>query len=187
MACLLAVVLLSGVAAAQNPPWWAGLGVRDLKGGPLAVKGRWIVVVFLGQECPVSNVAISTLNRLAAEFGPRGFDFVGAYVDATADLPALREHAAAYAVGFATADDRAHRLVNAAGATYTPEVAVFTPQGARLYRGRIDDRVGDFGAARPTAAHQDLRDALAAIAAGRPIPSDGRHGFGCAIPELAVP
>jgi hypothetical protein len=153
----------------------------------LAAPGRWIVVVFLGQECPVSNVAIPTLNSIAAEFGPRGFSFVGAYVDPTADLPTLRAHAEAYSVGFPAADDRAHRLVKLAGATYTPEVAVFTPQGKRLYRGRIDDRVGDFRSERPVAAHQDLRDALAAIAAGAPIPSDGRHGFGCAIPEGAPP
>jgi hypothetical protein len=131
----------------------------------------------------VSNASIPVLNSLAAEFSPRGFAFVGAYVDPTADLEALRSHVADYAIGFPTADDREHRLVRAAGATYTPEVAVFSAAGARLYGGRIDDRVGAFGAARPAAAHQELRQVLAALASGSPGPFKGNLGFGCAIPE----
>jgi len=54
-----------------------------------------------------------------------------------------------------------------------------------LYRGRIDDRVGDLGFARPAAAHDDLRDVLEAIAAGKAGPFPGKQGFGCFIPERA--
>lgn len=177
---------LAGAGAAAGP-WWGPLQVRDLRGSPLTPAARWIVVVFLGQECPVSNASIPVLNRLAAEFAPRGFAFIGAYVDPTADLAALRAHAADYSIGFATADDREHRLARAAGATYTPEVAVFSAAGARLYRGRIDDRVGESGAARPAAAHQDLRDVLSALSSGSPGPFPGRTGYGCAIPEAVRP
>jgi hypothetical protein len=152
-------------------------------GAQLNPAALWYVVVFLGQECPVSNTSIPVLNKLAAEFTPRGFAFVGAYVDPTADLAALRAHASEYAIGFPTADDREHRLVRIAGASYTPEVAVFSAGGAKVYGGRIDDRVGDFGAARPAAAHQDLRDVLAALASGSPGPFRGKSGYGCAIPE----
>jgi hypothetical protein len=172
-----------GVAAGAPASWWRQLGVRDLAGAPLNPAGRWFVVIFLGQECPVSNASIPVLNKLAADFSPRGFAFVGAYVDPTADLGALRTHAADYSVGFPTADDREHRLAGAAGATYTPEVAVFSAAGAKLYAGRIDDRVGDFGAARPAAAHEELRDVLAALASGSPGPFRGKPGYGCAIPE----
>jgi len=171
----------------SSPLWWRQLRVRDLRGSPLNPAGRWLVVVFLGQECPVSNASIPVLNKLAAEFAPRGFTFIGAYVDPTADLEALRAHAADYAIGFATADDREHRLVRAAGATFTPEAAVFSAAGARLYAGRIDDRVGAFGAARPAAANQELRRVLAALAAGAPGPFEGIAGYGCAIPEAVRP
>ncbi len=170
-------------AADGAASWWRQLHVCDLRGAPLNPAARWFVVVFLGQECPVSNVSIPVLNRLAAEFAPRGFAFVGAYVDPTADLGTLRAHATDYAVGFPTADDRGHRLVQAAGATYTPEVAVFSAGGAKLYDGRIDDRVGESGAARPAAAHQELRDVLVALASGSPGPFRGIAGYGCAIPE----
>jgi hypothetical protein len=127
------------------------------------------------------------LNALSTEFSLRGFAFVGAYVDPTADLEALRAHARDYAIGFPTADDRGHRLARAAGASYTPEVAVFSADGARLYLGRIDDRVGESGAARPAATHQELRDVLVALAAGATGPFRGVAGYGCAIPEEVRP
>lgn len=169
--------------AAGTSAWWRQLAVQDLSGAPLDPAARWFVVVFMGQECPVSNESIPVLNRLSAEFAPMGFVMVGAFVDPTADLASLRAHVAEFAVGFPAADDRNHRLVRAAKATYTPEVAVFSAGGKMLYKGRIDDRVGSFGASRPAAAHQDLRDALIAIAAGTAPPSKGSRGFGCAIPE----
>jgi len=188
---LLAVLLLLGLVKAQGGPspaaWLSSLGLRDLKGAPVECRGRWLVVVFLGPDCPVSNASIPVLNHLAAEFGPQGFTFVGAYVDPTADLAALRTHAADYSLGFTAADDRAHHLAGLAGATYTPEAVVFTAAGGRVYDGRIDDRVGSRGAARPAATHQDLRDVLLALAAGQSGPFKGVTGYGCAIPEAVAP
>jgi hypothetical protein len=184
----LAILALSVAgAAAGGPPeaplWWRKLSVVGLDGAPLVPASRRIVVVFLSEECPVSNACIPVLNQLASDFSHRGFAFVGAYVDPESGLPSLREHARSYAISFATADDREHRLVRAASATLTPEAAVFSEDGALLYRGRIDDRVGDLGFARPAATRNDLRDVLEAIAAGKPGPFPSKPGFGCFIPE----
>ncbi len=132
----------------------------------------------------MANAEIPVLNDLAAEFAPRGVNFVGVYSDPTAELPALRQHAAEFHAGFVAADDRAQKIVLALGATYTPEVFVFSrEEGRLLYRGRIDNRVEDFGAARPAATRQDLREVLAALVAGRPGPFEDRPGFGCAIAQ----
>jgi hypothetical protein len=179
----LALGCAAAAAPAAPPLWWRNLAVRDLDGLPLRPAGPRIVVVFLSAECPVSNASIPVLNRLAADFSHRGFAFVGAYVDPEWDLPALRAHARAYAIAFATADDREHRLVRAASAKITPEVAVFSEKGVIVYQGRIDDRVGDLGFARPAATRNDLRDVLEAIAGGKPGPFPARPGFGCFIPE----
>src|ERR1700677_3975588 len=144
-------------AAAGGPPeaplWWRKLSVVGLDGAPLVPAARRIVVVFLSEECPVSNAYIPVLNQLASDFSRRGFAFVGAYVAPGSGLPALREHARSYTVSFATADDRGHGLVRVASAALTPEAVVFSEDGAVLYRGRIDDRVGNLGAARPVAVH----------------------------------
>jgi thiol-disulfide isomerase/thioredoxin len=178
-----ATACIAADAPPGPPQWWRQLAVRDLAGLPLAPASRRIVVVFISSECPVSNSYIPVLNPLAADFSRRGFAFVAAYVDGESDLAALRDHAKSYAISFATADDRQHRLVRAAAATLTPEVAVFSEDGVVLYRGRIDDRVGDLGFARPSATHDDLREVLEAIAAGKPGPFAARPGFGCFIPE----
>jgi thiol-disulfide isomerase/thioredoxin len=184
-AALVALALLGlGADSPRDVPrWWRSLDVRDLNGAELKPASPRIVVVFLSSECPVSNTYIPVLNKLAADFAPRGFSFVGAYVDPESDLPALREHAKSYGIVFATADDREQRLVRAASAKITPEAAVFSEEGAVLYRGRIDDRVGDLGFARPAATRNDLHDVLEAIAAGKPGPFPDRPGFGCFVPE----
>ena len=179
---LLVLCLLGLQGRAAGPGWWEQLAVRTLDGAALKPDGRWIVVVFLSPECPVANVDIPVLNSLAAKFTPRGFNFVGAYADPGLALPDLRRHAAEFQLGFPAVDDREQRLVRAAGATFTPEVGVFSRAGVLLYRGRIDDRVEDFGAARPAAVHEDLREVLTALAAGDPGPFANRPGFGCSIP-----
>jgi hypothetical protein len=177
-----ALCLLAPAARAAEMGWWRQLDVRGLDGAALTPAGRWIVVVFLSPECPVANADIPVLNALAREFGPRGATFVGAYADPTLTLPELRRHATDYRLQYSLVDDRDQRLARAAGATYTPEVCVYSRDGALLYRGRIDDRVGGFGAARPAATREDLREVLAALVAGRPGPFPSQPGFGCALP-----
>jgi hypothetical protein len=52
-----------------------------------------------------------------------------------------------------------------------------------LYRGRIDDRVADFGKRRVEPTRRDLRLALDAILAGKPVPARRTKAVGCYIPE----
>ena len=179
LALLPAALRAEGVATG----WWGQFGARSPDGAPVAPAGRWIVLVFLSPECPLANAAAPILDALVKEFTPRGFAFVGVYADPAITPEALRRHAQDYGFSFPTVDDRTQRVARAAGATYTPEAFVFSPDGTRLYRGRIDDRVGDFGEARPAATRQDLRDVLAALAAGRSGPFENHPGFGCAIPQ----
>lgn len=180
---------LAGPAAASEPgsSWWNRLEARDLSGAPLPANGKWIVLVFLSPECPLANADVPVLNRLAADFAPSGVAFVGVYADPTLGLATLKRHAAEFRLAFPVVDDRAQRLRRFTGATYTPEVLVYSAAGTLAYRGRIDDRVTDFGPARPAATHEDLRDVLAALTAGRAAPFAERPGFGCAIPEAVKP
>ena len=59
-------------------------------------------------------------------------------------------------------------LIVAAGATVSPEAAIFSAKGALLYRGRIDDRAFAPGKHRAEPHERDLRAALDAILAGKP-------------------
>jgi hypothetical protein len=167
--------------------WWSRLDLHDLNGARVPANGRWVVMVFISPECPVANASIPVLNALVAGFAPAGVDFVGVYADPTLELARMKRHTAEYRLAFPTVDDRVQQLVHLVGATYTPETFVFSEDGVLLYRGRIDDRVTDFGAARPAATHQDLRDVLRALVAGKSAPFASRPGFGCSISEMAKP
>jgi hypothetical protein len=187
---ILAVLMLLlplGEIAAASPvgleEWWRSAGVRDLSGMPIRRPQAWLVVVFIDPECPVSNGYVPTLNALAAEFSKQGFVFLGAYADPNADLADLQRHVEDYDLKFVAIDDRSQRLARHCGATYTPEAAVVSPEGRVLYCGRIDDRVGKGGAARPAAVRHDLREVLEKLVSGQPGPFPGRPGFGCLLPE----
>ena len=52
-----------------------------------------------------------------------------------------------------------------------------------LYRGRIDDRVADFGKRRVEPTRRDLRLALDDILAGKPVQTRLTKAVGCYIPE----
>jgi hypothetical protein len=180
---LFSVALLAGLTSthAADRTWWESLETRNLTGAPLPATGRWIVLIFLSPECPVANASVPTLNALAGEFAGRDFSFVGVYSDPTIDLATLQSSVAEVQLRFPVADDRSQRLARTVAAVYTPEAFVFSRDGKLLYRGRIDDRVTDFGSSRPAATKQDLRNVLRALAAGESGPFATQPGFGCAI------
>jgi hypothetical protein len=179
------LVLLGGgkVTGAEQPSseWWEKLALRSLEARAVPASSPWQVVVFLDPECPVANRYIPVLNALAAEFARGGFVFLGAYTDPTANLEQLRAHAREFRIAFPTVDDRAQRLARYVGASYAAEAVVLNADGHVLYRGRIDDRVGENGAARPTATHEELRSVLQRLSRGEPGPFPGVPGFGCSL------
>lgn len=180
---------LAAASAAGGPAaWWRELALKQVgTGNAVPETGRWVVVIFISPECPLANADFPVYDALAREFAGKGFQFIGAYSDPTEAPAMLERHTRDYAIPFATVDDRAQRLLRAAGASYTPEAAVFSESGRLLYRGRIDDRVTGFASARPSAVHQDLRDVLAKLAAGRSGPFPEVPGFGCDIPQAVSP
>ena len=79
--------------------------------------------------------------------------------------------------------DPTHLLARKAGATVTPEAAVFLPDGREIYRGRINDLYVDYGKARFTPTSNDLRDVLELIAHDRPVEMRTTVAVGCHIPD----
>jgi hypothetical protein len=104
------------------------------------------------------------------------------HADPAMTAEAARQHAQEYQLQPPVLLDPRHELVKLAGATKSPEAAVFSPTGELLYRGRIDDRYVGLGKRRTQATRHDLREALEAILADRPAPPGG-EAVGCFIPE----
>ena len=124
-----------------------------------------VLFLFTREDCPISNRYAPEVIRLHERFAGEGLEFVLVYPDAAQSPEGIREHQSEYGYTFSALRDPRHELVRLAGATVTPEAALFDSSGTLLYRGRIDDRVTDFGKARLEANVRDLENALAAIEA----------------------
>ena len=141
------------------------------------------VFFFVMHECPVANGYAPEISRITAEYSAQGVRCFVVYVESDLTPEKARQHARDYGYKSGALLDPQHRLVKAAGATISPEAAVFSPSGEVLYRGRIDDRVADFGKRRVEPTRRDLRLALDAILAGKPVQARLTRAVGCYIPE----
>lgn len=163
-----------------------GGAALDLDGGrvdPLAAAAPATVLLFVSTTCPISNRYAPELRRLHDRFAPRGVAFYLVYPDDRESPEAVAEHLRAYHTAGAAVRDPERALVRRAGATVTPEVAVFRSGGALAYRGRIDDRFAGLGLERPEPTRHDLADAIDAVLAGRAVEVPVTTALGCAIPD----
>lgn len=163
--------------------------MTDLAGGPVNPFAeppgrRATVLLFVADTCPISNGYAPEIRRLHEAYAAQGIAFYLVYPDA--DLPAedAREHHREYAFPCPALRDPRHELVRRAGATVTPQAAVFLPGGQRVYLGRIDDRAIAYAKTRIVPTTHDLRDVLDSIARDRPVAPRTTNAIGCAIPDL---
>lgn len=179
--------MLLGLAAAISG-WGSGLprfSLTDTAGqthAPAEWTGkRAIVLFFSSTDCPLANGYVPEMNRIQQAYSPRGVAFYAVQGDATIAPAEVVRHAKEYAFTFPYLFDPEESLATFTGATTVPEVAVLSPRGELLYLGRIDDRQVDYGKQRPQATELDLRDALDAVLAGKPVAHARTKPLGCAI------
>jgi len=185
---LLAVLVIASFAAASAAQTRAGrlqFSLRDVDGvehRQTEWAGKRAIVIFYATvDCPLSNGYVPEVNRVSKEYAGRGVAVYGVETDTTLSAADVRRHAHEFQFAFPVLLDSRQYLAHLAGATATPEVAVFSGAGELLYLGRIDNRVEDFGAHRSVITQHDLRDALDAILAGKPAPRPTTKVVGCAI------
>ena len=161
------------------------VGVLDLENRPIdpfrAVKSnaKTIVFVFVRTDCPISNRYAPEIERLHQKYTARGVAFWLVYPETDTISAEIASHAKEYRLSLPVLRDPSQSLVKKAGVRVTPEVAVFSGDGTELYRGRIDDRVVDFGKERAVPTQHDLDDALAAILAHQPVRKPVQPAIGC--------
>jgi hypothetical protein len=141
-------------------------------------------IIFVLQDCPISNKYAPEIQRLADQFTKQRVRFYLVHVDPQLTLKVARQHAKDYGYTLPILIDRKHELVRHCKATTAPEVVVFGGEENLLYRGRIDDRYAAVGKPRQLVKRQDLRLALEAIVTGKPIEVAETKPIGCYIPDL---
>ena len=182
IAACLCVFLLGPLRAAERVPQFA---LRDTEGAVHQsdewMRARAVVIFFVTTDCPLANAYVPEMNRIEQAYAPRGVRLYAVQGDTTIPDEEVRQHARDYAYQFPVLLDPRQILSHYTGATITPEAAVLSPDGELLYLGRIDNRVEDFGKTRVQATEFDLRDALDAILAGRPVSHPRTRAIGCSI------
>ncbi len=134
------------------------------------------VLIFVATKCPVSNAYNERMEQLAQDYKARGINVIGINSNAAELAGEVKTHAATNKLSFPILKDTGNKIADQLGATVTPE-AFFLDAGNKLmYRGRIDN-------ARDKAQvnANDLRDALDAALAGKPIAKTVAVAFGCTI------
>jgi len=178
---LAGVALCAAALGAQRPQF----ALRDTR-GVVHSSEEWngrkaIVVFFTTTDCPLSNNDVPEMNRTRRDYQSRGVAFYAVQADTTIADADVVQHTKDYEFSFPVLFDPHQVLVKMTGATTIPSAAVLTPDGTLLYLGRIDNRVEDFNVRRQEPTRFDLREALDAVLAGKPVAHPRSSAFGCAI------
>lgn len=159
---------------------------QDVQGKAVAKqafsKAKGIVLIFLNPECPVANHYAPEINRLQSKGGDELL-FFGVHSDPSVTREQAVVHAKEYRLQLPVVLDPEQRLAEVSGVWITPEVAVITPDGRIVYRGRIDDRYSENGKRRDEPRRRDLELVIDAIRSGASGEVPSTKAYGCPIPK----
>ena len=142
-----------------------------------------LVVVFMCNHCPYVKHIRSRFAELAKEYQAKGVGVVAINSNDVDNYPDDRPEKMAEEVKqvgyrFPYLFDESQEVAKAYRAACTPDFYLFSGDRRLVYRGQFDDSRPGNG--RPVTG-ADLRAALDALLAGRPVPSQQRPSLGCNI------
>jgi len=134
------------------------------------------VLIFIATQCPVSNGYNERMEKLAQDFKARGINVIGINANSTESAADVKDHAAKNNLTFTILKDNGNKVADRLGASRTPEAYFLDAGNKLLYHGRIDNS-RDITQVNSS----ELRDALEATLAGKPVPKATANAFGCSI------
>jgi peroxiredoxin len=170
---------LGTLAPAFTLPDTAGkkVGIDDFKDAPA------LAVIFMCNHCPYVKHIRSGLAQFARDYLPRGVGIVGINANDVQNYPAdspakMAEEVASAGYSFPYLYDESQTVARAYHAACTPDFFLFDRNLRLVYRGQFDDSRPGNGV---PVTGQDLRQALDALLAGKPVPSNQTPSIGCNI------
>jgi peroxiredoxin len=142
-----------------------------------------LLVLFICNHCPFVKHIRDALALLGHDYVPRGAAIVAInsndvenYPD---DSPAkMKEEAKAAGYNFPYLCDESQAVAKAYRAACTPDIYLFDKGRKLVYRGQFDDSRPGNGV---PVTGKDLRAALDAVLAGKPVPAVQKASLGCNI------
>ena len=144
---------------------------------------RALLVMFICRHCPYVQHVQAELSRLGRDYADQDVGIVAISANDAAGYPddapdKLKAMAEGLEFLFPLCYDESQETAKAYTAACTPDFFLFDASRALVYRGQLDD-------ARPgnnkPVTGKDLRAALDAVLAGRPVSPDQRPSIGCNI------
>jgi hypothetical protein len=180
---LLLLVTLAGLSPAPaTTPDLALPGSDGQEHHPLKVAAgkKAVVLVFGSPFCNTANTFLPEFNAITEAY-EESFTFYLVHSEAELELTQVMEHKELLSVRATALLDKAQHLVKHTGARVTPEVVVIAPDGKTLYQGRINDLYLGPTKRQRQATTADLREALDAILASKPVSQPKTEAMGCKI------
>lgn len=142
-----------------------------------------LLVIFMCNHCPFVKHIAAGLAELARDYKQRGVAVVGINSNDVENYPddappKMAEEVAHRGYTFPYLYDETQEVAKAYGAACTPDFYVFDKDRKLAYRGQMDSSRPDSGV---EVTGEDLRAALDAVLAGRPMPKEQRASIGCNI------
>ncbi len=150
---------------------------RDFAGAPA------LLVMFICNHCPYVKHVAEGLAKLAKEHQERGVAVVGVNSNDAREYPddspaKMKEEVRLRGYTFPYLVDATQEVAKAYRAACTPDFFLFDAQQKLVYRGQMDSSRPGSGV---PVTGSDLRAALDAVLAGRPVPAHQKPSLGCNI------
>jgi len=137
------------------------------------------VIIFISAQCPVSNAYNQRMEALSKDFARRGITVIGINANSSEPVEVVKAHAAEKGLTFPVLKDAGNKIADKLGATRTPEAYLLDANNKLVYHGRIDNSKDEAGV-----NSSELRDAMEALLAGKPITKTTAMAFGCSIKRV---
>jgi peroxiredoxin len=143
----------------------------------LSLKGKnGTVIIFLSAQCPVVRAYNERIEKLAEDYRARGVNVVGINSNVTESVDDIRRHISENKFSFVVLRDTGNKVADMLDAQHTPETFFLDAGNKLVYHGRIDNNRN-----ATMVQSNDLRDAIDATLAGKPVAKTEAAAFGCSI------
>jgi hypothetical protein len=163
-----------------------GVAMKNVDGRNLTLAGakgkKGTLVLFICNHCPWVKMWQPRLAEIGNDALGRGIGVVAINGNDPAAYPedafeVMVERAKEVGYKFPYVVDATSDVARAFGATKTPEAFLFDAKGRLVYHGAVDDNARDAKAV----TNRWLADAVAAVAAGKPVAVAESKALGCSI------
>jgi cytochrome oxidase Cu insertion factor (SCO1/SenC/PrrC family) len=173
-------VLAIGAAAPMRDAKMMGVDGKEISLASAAGK-KGTLVAFMCNHCPFVKAWQGRIAKIGNAALAKGIGVVAVNSNDPAaypedDMANMKTRAKDLGFKFPYVVDATSDLARAFGATHTPEMYLFDASGKLVYHGAVDDNKDEKAVQKPY-----LQQAVAAVAAGKPVAVAETKSFGCGI------